>query len=103
MLGEYAARIYRIVFCAAAVYNLGFGLWTIFWPAAFFDLFELGAPRYPAIWQCLGMVIGLYGVAYAYCAFRLNRAHPFVAIGLAGKVLGPIGWLITVSDGQWSI
>jgi hypothetical protein len=49
------------------------------------------------------MVIGLYGVGYAYSALRLDRAAPFIAIGLAGKVLGPIGWVLTVSSGQLPI
>src|SRR5207302_1840708 len=33
---------------------------------------------------------------YAYAAWRIDRAFPFIAIGLAGKILGPIGWLIAV-------
>jgi hypothetical protein len=41
------------------------------------------------------MVVGLYGVGYAYAAWKLDRAFPFIAIGLAGKVLGPIGWITT--------
>jgi len=71
-------------------------LWAAIAPHAFFDVFALDAPRYPAIWACLGMVVGLYGVGYAYAALRLHRAYPFIAIGLAGKILGPIGWLISV-------
>src|SRR5581483_6711110 len=67
---------------------------------AFFTMFALEPPRYPAIWACLGMVVGLYGVAYAYSAARLDRAFPFIAIGLAGKILGPIGWVIAVHRGE---
>lgn len=95
-----AASVYRLVFGAAAVYNIAFGLWAALFPHAFFRLFDLDAPRYPAIWACLGMVVGLYGVAYAYAAWRLDRAAPLIAIGLAGKVLGPIGWLMSVSSGE---
>lgn len=93
---EFGARVYRFVFGAAAAYNIAFGLWAALAPQAFFDLFRLDAPRYPAIWACLGMVVGLYGAGYAYAAWRLDRAFPFIAIGLAGKVLGPIGWVIAV-------
>jgi hypothetical protein len=49
------------------------------------------------------MVIGLYGLAYGYAAYRLELARPFVAIGLLGKVLGPIGWVVTVSSGEWPL
>jgi hypothetical protein len=73
----------------------------VLWPRAFFDVFAIDQPRYPAIWQCLGMVVGLYGLGYAYAALHLDRAAPFIAIGLLGKVLGPVGWVITVSSGQW--
>ena len=46
------------------------------------------------------MVVGLYGVGYAYAAWRLERAFPFIAIGLAGKVLGPIGWVMAVGSAE---
>jgi hypothetical protein len=95
-MGEFSARVYRVVFSAAAMYNVAFGLWAAVAPHAFFNLFRLDAPRYPAIWACLGMVVGLYGAGYAYAAWRLDRAFPFIAIGLTGKVLGPIGWLMAV-------
>ncbi len=99
-MSEYVSRVYRLIFIAAAAYNAGFGLWAAWFPQAFFSLFHLLPPRYPAIWACLGMVVGLYGVGYAYAAWRLDRAFPFIAIGLAGKVLGPIGWVISVRSGE---
>jgi hypothetical protein len=99
-MSEYASRMYRLIFSAAAAYNIAFGLWAALVPRAFFELFHLAPPRYPAIWACLGMVVGLYGVGYAYAAWRLDRAFPFIAIGLAGKVLGPIGWLMAVGSAE---
>jgi len=49
------------------------------------------------------MVVGTYGLAYGYAALRLDRAAPFIAIGLLGKVLGPIGWVLTVRSGEWPV
>lgn len=95
-MSDFSARVYRFAFGAAAAYNIAFGLWASLFPRAFFNVFDLDPPRYPAIWACLGMVVGLYGVGYAYAAWRLDRAFPFIAIGLAGKILGPIGWCIAV-------
>ena len=95
-----ANRIYRLIFTAAAAYNIAFGLWAALFPHAFFTLFRLAPPRYPAIWACLGMVVGLYGAGYAYAARHLDRAFPFIAIGLAGKVLGPIGWFLAVGNAE---
>ncbi|HEU4400789.1 MAG TPA: hypothetical protein VFT43_01665 [Candidatus Polarisedimenticolia bacterium] len=99
----FRARVYRLLFALAAVYNLAFAAWAIGWPRSFFGLLAIDPPRYPAIWQCLGMVVGVYGLGYAYAARRLDRAFPFIALGLLGKVLGPVGWVATVHSGEWPI
>lgn len=49
------------------------------------------------------MLVGTYGLAYAYAAWRPERAAPLIAVGLVGKVLGPIGWAATVCSGEWPI
>jgi hypothetical protein len=100
---SYRARLYRLIFTAAAAYNIAFGLWAAVFPLSFFALFALPPPRYPAIWGCLGMVVGLYGLVYALAARRLEQAAPLVAIGLLGKLLGPIGWVATVAPGEWPL
>lgn len=99
-MSEYARRVYRLIFAAAAAYNIAFGLWASLFPRAFFTTFDLEPASYPAIWACLGMVVGLYGVGYGYAAWRLDRAFPFIAIGLAGKIFGPIGWVMSVRSGE---
>ncbi|MHC4938479.1 MAG: alkyl hydroperoxide reductase [Planctomycetota bacterium] len=97
----FTSRAYRLMFRAAGIYNIAFGLWAGLAPHAFFRLFEMDAPRYPQIWQCLGMVIGLYGILYWYAGTRLDRALPIIAIGLAGKVLGPLGFLHASLTSDW--
>jgi hypothetical protein len=42
-------------------------------------------------------------LGYAYAAWRLDRAAPFIAIGLAGKLLGPAGWVQAVTATEWPI
>jgi hypothetical protein len=61
-------------------------------------------PRYPQIWQCLGMVVGVYGVGYWIAAGDPARHWPIVLVGLLGKVLGPIGFLLAAMRGElpWS-
>jgi hypothetical protein len=44
-----------------------------------------------------------YGVLYAYAAYRIDRAVPIISVGLAGKILGPIGWLMVVNSGEWPL
>ena len=92
---------HRGVFAAAAVYNVGWGLITVFKPGWFFEFAGMEAPRYPEIFACLGMVIGLYGVLYAAVAWEPERGWLIAAVGLAGKVLGPMGMLMAIRQGDW--
>ena len=46
----------------AAVYNIVWGGLTILFPNLMFDLFGMARPSYPEIWQCVGMIVGVYGV-----------------------------------------
>ena len=93
--------IYRLIFSLAALYNIAFGIWACIWPGALFAMLEMAAPNYPSLWQCLGMVVGLYGILYVYAAIRLDRAKLIIVIGLAGKILGPIGMFIAFQSGEW--
>ena len=78
---------------AAGVYNIVWGAWTVLFPDAFWSLIGMAAPNYPELWQCLGMIVGVYGVAYWIAASDPIRHWPVVFAGLLGKVLGPIGFL----------
>src|SRR5262245_56806983 len=98
MTGPFADRLFRIAFAVAGIYNLAFGLWAGFWPLAFFQRFEIAPPRYPGIWECLGMVVGVYGLLYLHAAWKLETAWPIIAVGLLGKVLGPIGMAMSIGD-----
>jgi small multidrug resistance pump len=98
MTGPFAERLFRIAFVLAGCYNLAFGLWAAVWPLAFFQLFDVPLPRYPGIWACLGMVVGVYGLLYWHAAWKLETAWPIIAVGLLGKVLGPIGMVMSFGD-----
>ena len=98
MQGPLARRLFRITFLVAGIYNILFGLWAGLFPGALFQLMDIPAPRYPAIWSCLGMVVGLYGVLYLRVAWRLDDGWLIIFIGWLGKVLGCIGMSLTISD-----
>jgi hypothetical protein len=102
-LSDYRSKVYRLVFSLAALYNIAFGIWACFWPEALFAKLEIKAPNYPSLWQCLGMVVGLYGILYAYAAVNPDRAKLIIAVGLAGKILGPIGMFIAFRSGEWPL
>jgi hypothetical protein len=98
MTGPFATRLFRIVFVLAGCYNLAFGLWASIWPLHFFTFFQIELPRYPAIWACLGMVVGIYGLLYWYVAWKPEDGRPIVAVGLLGKLLGPVGMAFSIGD-----
>lgn len=84
---------------AAAAYNLLWGAAVIGAPTALFRWAGMEVPRYPEIWQCVGMIVGVYGVGYAIAAFDPLRHWPIVLVGLLGKVLGPIGFVVALTEG----
>ena len=77
---------------AAAIYNILWGALIVLFPLAVFRLFQMEPPRYPQIWQCVGMIVGVYGVGYGIAASDPLRHWPIVLVGLLGKVFGPIGF-----------
>ncbi len=91
------------ILLAASAYNLAFGLFAIVFPHAMFDMIGMEIPRYPELWQCIGMIVGVYGVGYAIAAFDPLRHWPIVLVGFLGKLFGPIGMAWAVSKGTLPI
>ena len=57
--------------------------------------------NYPQIFACLGMVVGLYGIVYWEVARVPERGWLLAAVGLVGKVLGPIGLVQLILSHEW--
>ncbi len=90
----------KVTLAVAAVYNVLFGAWAVLLPASAFELAGLEQPTYPELWQCIGMIVGVYGIGYAIAARDPIRHWPIVLVGLLGKILGPIGFLGAVLQGR---
>ncbi len=88
------------VLLLAGVYNLAWGTLVITLPGLLFDWAAMEPPRYPQIWQCVGMIVGVYGIGYLLAARDPLRHWPIVLVGLLGKVLGPIGFLFSALSGD---
>jgi len=98
--GERATRArMSVVLWLAAAYNLLWGAWVVLFPLQGFALAGMAPPRYPEIWQCVGMIVGVYGVGYAVAARDPLRHWPIVLVGLLGKVFGPIGFVRAAAAG----
>ena len=97
-------RYLRIVLVAAGIYNLLWGAAVIAFPTAAFQLFDMDLPRYPEIWQCVGMIVGVYGIGYLIASRDPLQHWAIVLVGLLGKVFGPIGFIFSVASGSlpWS-
>lgn len=88
----------------AATYNLLWGAWQILAPLSFFSAMGMEPINHPMIWQGMGMIIAVYGVAYFWASFDYIRHWPIVAVGMMGKVFGPLGFVFNIVMGTapWS-
>jgi flagellar biogenesis protein FliO len=57
--------------------------------------------NHPQIFATLGMVIALYGILYLEVARVPQRGWLIAAVGLVGKVLGPIRLIYLIAVGAW--
>ena len=94
-------RWHRVLFVLAGVYNLAWGAYAGLDPQWLFRFARMPAANHPAIFACLGMVVGLYGLVYLEIARVPERGWPLAAVGLVGKVLGPAGLAVLIARGQW--
>lgn len=97
---EIPAWIPKVLY-AAAIYNVAWGAFVVLFPMVPFRLAGMEPPNYPAIVQCLGMVVGVYGVGYALAAQDPVTLWPLVFVGLLGKVFGPIGFVYAAIIGEF--
>ncbi len=84
---------------AAGIYNLIWGGVVIAAPNLLFELAGMEPMRYPAIWQCVGMIVGVYGIGYLIASSNSRVHWPIILVGLLGKVFGPIGFAFALGDG----
>jgi hypothetical protein len=96
-------RAHRVTFVAAGAYNIAWGCYAVLDPQWFFRVTGLPLSNSPQIFACLGMVLGLYGLLYLEVARRPETGWPIAAVGLAGKILGPLGLAWLIATGAWPV
>lgn len=100
---RFAAPWMGRVLMAAGIYNLLFGAFAVFFPNLYFSLAGMEAPLYPQLWQCIGMIVGVYGIGYLVASTKPLTHWPIVLVGLLGKIFGPIGFVQAVATGAFSL
>jgi hypothetical protein len=77
---------------AAAAYNVAWGVANVAWPRRVLRALGVSTSEPPVAWQTVGMMVAAYAPAYWWASRdpRL-RAH-LTAVGLTGKLLGPLGF-----------
>lgn len=95
---------YRPWFYAAAVYNFVWGVFVVLFPLALFRWLDMRPPESPAIFQSVGMMVGVYAYGYYLLARDPERYSGFIWIGILGKTFGPIGFFWSAFHGvlPWS-
>jgi small multidrug resistance pump len=86
----------------AGIYNILWGAVVIFFPNLMFDLAGMERLNYPEIWQCVGMIVGVYGLGYWIASTDPIKHFPIVLVGFLGKIFGPIGFAQALWSGRFN-
>ena len=90
----------RTVLIGAGVYNLAWGAFSVLAPQTSLNLLGLSSEAPVAqLWQCIGMIVGVYGIGYLVAARDAYRHWPITLVGLLGKVFGPVGFVFSLTAG----
>ncbi len=92
----------KLTLAAAGFYNLLWGAFAIAFPNKLFEWTGMAAPNYPELWQCIGMIVGVYGVGYWIASGDPIRHWPITLVGFMGKVLGPLGFAKALYESRFS-
>ena len=87
-------------FILAAIYNVLWGISAILFPNQYFRWFGMPPSNYPALFQCIGMIVAVYAVGYLFIALDPVRYGAFAFIGVLGKCFGIIGFLWAAFRGE---
>ncbi len=100
----------------AGTLHLLFAVWTNVWPFYVYDLWNLARPADPILWQALGLVCGILGIALLLAArdpiqqwvlvlFALIKSAAVSLIIVRAVLHGALPpaslWLLTFSDLVW--
>ena len=92
----------KVILYLAGMYNIIWGIIVVTFPIELFEIAGMKQPNYPELFQCIGMMIAVFGVAYLAAAPNPLRHWPIVLAGLLGRILGPIGFIYSAVKGTFT-
>ena len=95
--------MHKTILKLAGVYNIVWGGAVVLAPHLMFDLAGMERPNYPELWQCVGMIVGVYGLGYWIAASDPIKHFPIILVGFIGKILGPIGFAEALWEGRFTL
>lgn len=87
------------VLLVAGIYNILWGTLVVVAPELLWVKMNMPVPNYLELWQCIGMILGVFGLGYVIASFNPARYWPMVLVGFLGKIFGPIGFLLSLQKG----
>jgi hypothetical protein len=95
---------YRRWFYAAAIYNAIWAIVVVAWPTQLARAVDVDAAAFVPFVQVIGMMVGVYAYGYYLLARDPQRYAGFIWIAIAGKTLGPLGFVYYAVQGvlPWS-
>ena len=91
--------IRRVLF-GAGIYHILFGIWAICLPFQWFDLISIAHPNHPLLWQAVGLIVGILGIAMMMAARNPLDYWMTVSIALIKFTVGIVGFSIAFANGQ---
>jgi len=99
-----AYKLYRTCFYGAAIYNTLWAIVVIVLPTQTARIVGVDAAAFVPFVQVIGMMVGVYAFGYYLLARDPQRYCGFIWIAIAGKTLGPLGFVYYAAQGvlPWS-
>jgi hypothetical protein len=77
---------------AAAIYSVAWGTANVIWPRRALRILGVSESGPLFAWQTVAMMVAAFAPAYWWASKNPRRHAHIVAVGLAAKVLGPLGF-----------
>lgn len=84
----------------AGAYHILFAIWTNAWPFHGFDMLGIPRPKYPMLWQILGLISGFLGFALLIASTAPIRQWLIVLLGFVKSVVATFIVSLAVYSGK---